>query len=435
MNKTLKTLCFILLATIYFAASTIAEPTIAEPKVVKSGMQTGDGPSKGSIKLDLQVDEDSSVFTKTVMVELENLNAEEVKPFVKKGLSKYGSVSVNASANLLVITDREPKLTDIVNFVYEMDKLGIDNFVQLKTEVIKLDNAQASSLVGIVSPRLTQDGSIHADNNLNVLVVTDVAGKIKYVKDIIRQLDQPPQQVIIEARIVQLFDADFSDVGIDLSALLSGGRMTFNYATQNSDQMSGGSNYENSSKSKTKAYQSQFNVEEVIGVLTGTNRAKLAASPRFVTLNNKTGQIGVDISMYSGSDRTTRNTQLYLYATPRIGAGNTITIDFSAASGDMSLPYTNAANISIPAELSNKRISSSVVLKEGETFVVGGLETKFKTFLERRTPLLGHIPVLEKAFTKKTEYERTSNILFFLTPRIIKNADNPPTDKEKLLME
>ena len=117
MNKTLKTLCFILLATIYFAASTIAEPTIAEPKVVKSGMQTGDGPSKGSIKLDLQVDEDSSVFTKTVMVELENLNAEEVKPFVKKGLSKYGSVSVNASANLLVITDREPKLTDIVNFV------------------------------------------------------------------------------------------------------------------------------------------------------------------------------------------------------------------------------------------------------------------------------------------------------------------------------
>jgi len=101
----------------------------------------------------------------------------------------------------------------------------------------------------------------------------------------------------------------------------------------------------------------------------------------------------------------------------------------------MSFPYTNAANISIPAELSNKRISSSVVLKEGETFVVGGLETKFKTFLERRTPLLGHIPVLEKAFTKKTEYERTSNILFFLTPRIIKNADNPPTDKEKLLME
>ena len=157
------------------------------PKAISSTVSSSDNPQKGSISLDLQVDEDSSVFTKTVMVKLENLTASEVEPFVRKSLSKYGSVSTNSNANLLVITDREPKLSDLVAFVKDMDRLGMENFVRLETEVVKLTTAQASTLVDIVRPRLSSDGSIQANDTLNVLVITDVQGKIDYVKDAMEQ--------------------------------------------------------------------------------------------------------------------------------------------------------------------------------------------------------------------------------------------------------
>jgi type II secretory pathway component GspD/PulD (secretin) len=270
----------------------------SEAQLAKSApIGYGDRPQKGSIKLDLQVDEDSSVYTKTVMVKLEKLDAAEVEPFVKKSLSKYGSVSVNSQANNLVITDIEPKLSDLVAFVKDMDSLGIENFVQLETEVIKLNNVQASSLVNILKERLSGEGTLESDDSLNVLVVTDVRGKIDYVKDIIEKLDMPPEQIIIEAKIVEVSDTDFSDVGIDLTALLDAGNLALGTSKSSNKQLEYQEPVTQSNRYKNSLINGTSSLDEVINTLVGTGKAKLLANPRIVTLNNKSGSISIQSDM------------------------------------------------------------------------------------------------------------------------------------------
>lgn len=428
-EKTVRTA--FLLAVLLFLAAWVS---IANAQVTKSGM-SGSAPQKGSIKLDLQVDEDSSVFTKTVMVELKTLDASEVEPFVRKSLSKYGSVSVNSQANSLVITDREPKLSDLVNFVSEMDKLGMTDFVHLQTEVIKLTNVKASLLLNVVSNRLTADGSVQADDTLNVLIVTDVKGKIDYVKQIIGQLDRPPQQILIEAKIVELFDNDFSDVGIDIAGLLNQGSVYYSTSRTNSNQdttYSSGERYKSISSNEGKNQSLDLYPDQIIDVLVGTGRAKLQASPYIVTVNNKRGTFSREAvntissySYYTSRDYT-------LSATPSIGEGNLITIDLEVTAEELETPEVlKTSNSAAPATSPKRTLTSTIVIREGETFVVGGFDSEYDYFIKRKTPLLGSVPILKEVFTKKTKLKSVSRVLLFITPKIIKEQKNPPTEEQK----
>ncbi len=411
-EKTVRT-AFSLAALLFLAAWV----NIANAQVTKSGM-SGSAPQKGSIKLDLQVDEDSSVFTKTVMVELKTLDASEVEPFVRKSLSKYGAVSVNSQANSLVITDREPKLSDLVNFVSEMDKLGMTDFVHLQTEVIKLTNVKASLLLNVVSNRLTADGSVQADDTLNVLIVTDVKGKIDYVKQIIGQLDRPPQQILIEAKIVELFDNDFSDVGIDIASLLNEGYINFSASKSKSTQKyNEGTVSDYTSTSNSKNYNKVIYPDQLIDILVGTGRARLKASPYIITVNNKTGSFTRDFA---------------LSVTPSIGEGNLITISLEATAEELSTPNVlKTSNSAAPTTVPKRTLSSTIVVREGETFVVGGFDSEYEYFMKRKTPLLGSVPILKEVFTKKTKLKSTRRVLFFITPKIIKDQKNPPTEEQK----
>lgn len=421
------------------AALFIARPEAAwpEPQVAKSQPSSADtDPKKGSIKLDLQVDEDSSVFTKTVMVKLENLDAAEVEPFVRKSLSTYGAVSVNSQANILVITDREPKLSDLVNFVKEMDKLGIEGFVQLETEVIKLNTVQASSLMIIVRDRLSAEGMVQADDNLNVLIITDVRGKIEYVKDIISQLDLAPQQIIIEAKIVNIYDTDFSDVGIDIPALLNRGNISV--STRKISQKDWGGDYNDdpdtySERTKTTYLTEASTADQIINVLVGTGRASLVANTTIVTLNNKRGAI----YRQTQSDRTSSiSSDLLLEATPHIGAGNLITIELKVSAEPMTVPSTTSTSLTqMSTSLPKRSLESTIIMNEGETFVVGGFEFSYISKIKRKTPILGSIPIIGEIFSKKVDYEYINQVLFFITPRIVENQSNPPSEKEKGLME
>lgn len=391
----------------------------------------------GSLKVDLQVTQENSIFSKTVMVKLANLNAAEVEPFVRKSLSIYGSVSVNSQTNMLVITDREPKLSDVLQFVKKMDELGMENFTQFDTEVIRLANVQASNIVNIIGKRLTGDGSVQADDNLNVLIVTDVRGKIEIIKDIIKALDEQPQQVIIEAQIVQVSDSDFSDVGIDLAALLNQGIISFN--TEKMSQKDWGQTAPRviSARVKDTSLSAANYANRVVNILVGTGRAKVLATPRIVTLNNKTGTVKIESGGYyiSSTEPTPIFPGMELTATPHIGSGDLMNIQLKISAGAALLPSSNTVDPAAPANSPNRVVDSTIVMRNGETFVVGGLEFEYENSVRRKTPLLGQIPFLGGFFSEKIKYKNGTKVLFFITPRLIENNSNQPTNEEEALTE
>ncbi len=384
-------------------------------------------PVKSSVSLDLEVDQDSSVYTVTSIIQLENILAAEVEPYVRKALSKYGSVSINSSSNSLIITDLEPKLTDIVKLVTNIDKTGEKGFVNLETKVIPLAHVQAKDLVDVVARRLTGDGIAQADNNLNVLIVTDVSSKIDYISQIIGELDKPPQQIAITARVVLLRDDDFTDVGIDLNSLLSQVYLP-NYSSTRQDAWSS-SGSSSGSKNTSLSMSARQPVDQIINLLTGTGRAQLLSETRIVTLNNVRAAVSV-----TGWDAT-----LGLNVLPRFGTGDLIRIDLVASTGmtaQLSAETTDLNTLRAAESDANPRqISTSFVVRENETFVAGGLEMYQEKRLLRRSPIIGRMPVIGELFTKKVRDVINYKFLIFLTPKVVSPGDDVSLSMDQVFMD
>lgn len=398
-------------------------------------------PRKSSIKLDLQVDEDSSVFTLTRLVKLSKLNASEVEPFVRKSLSKYGSVSVNSAANILVVTDREPKLTDLVELIKNLDELGMNNFVRLETRVIPLANIQAGDIVDIIRGRLSSDGVVQADSNLNVLIVTDVTGKIDYIMNIVTQLDKPPVQVVIATKILLLHDDNFSDVGIDLNSLLS--QTSFGYASDKTRYYNREAQYYNKDTSgninrsidvnfgNSNSYRPQL--DAMISLMTGTGRAELIADTRIVTVNNQQGS--VRIGMGNGYE------DLVVTISPHIGTGELMKINFVASSGEIPVasPTSTDLNQSTSQNQNQKRtgrsfMNSTFMARSGETFVVGGLDSQKEMKINKNSPILSKLPVIGQLFTKSVRIVGTDKVVVFFTPSIVPPGGDAAIESDAVLM-
>lgn len=391
--------------------------TICRADLAKGNVTSYDQPGKGSISLDLMVDEDSSVYTETKLVTLENLDAAELEPFVRKSLSKYGSVSVNSSANMLVITDKEPKLSDIVLFVLRMDELGSENFVQLETRIIPLANVQASYIRDIISTRLSSDGTATADDNLNVLVVTDVSGKIDYIIDIVEQLDMPPAQIVFDIRVLMLFDTDFSDIGIDLNDIIN--RTTVSFKKSELDYSV--ESYVDRDE-KTLTFGMSDDTSDIIDLMESAGKAKLISDSRLVTINNVQGSLYVSkLDMYNTSyySRAQLIDGVKISVLPRVGTGDLMKVSFTASTGLLEAIAPESENLNVSEMAPAALISSTFMVNDGETFVVGGLESINERKLKRHSPIIGKLPILGEIFTKKSNVYEKEQLLIFVTPHIV----------------
>ncbi len=179
------------------------------------------GQEKGKVKFQIQgVIEDLSIYAKTKIVKLKNLRASEVEPFIRTRLSSYGAVQVNDITNEIIITDREPKLTDLVNLVKKLDEGGIKKFVHLETDVLYPRYVKPSKLLAVVEKNLSPEGSAFVDDELNAVIVTDVRSKIDRIREIMCILDRPAKQLWLEAKFVTINKQYLKEIGFNLNELL-----------------------------------------------------------------------------------------------------------------------------------------------------------------------------------------------------------------------
>ncbi|MEW6103867.1 MAG: secretin N-terminal domain-containing protein [bacterium] len=209
------------LSTIFLEAQPYSEEIKSkeEVKVIKATQSQdnseGISTSKGRLQLNVDVADDAGIDTISELITLKHIKASEIEPFIKARLSRYGTVQTNDTLNMLIITDKELKVRDLAKLVRGLDIEGLNDFLRLETEVIPLKYALASSLTQIVKERLSSDGTIQADDNLNSLIITDVKSKIDYAKKIIALLDIPTQQVLVEAKIIEASGELRDELGID----------------------------------------------------------------------------------------------------------------------------------------------------------------------------------------------------------------------------
>ena len=291
-------------------------------------------------------------------------------------------------------------------------------------------------LLPIIQRRLSRRGSIEIDGRSNSLIITDVRENIDAIRQLVAILDQPEPQVEIETRIVVATRSFSRDVGVQMAAAVTGpGGSGIGFSTM--PQVPGASTLPNAT---TNGLGAQL-VNTAVGMTTGLfgtaqinmlitageqkGQAKIIATPRVTTLNNRTARIesGTKIpitTIQPGSvgAAVVAQTQyvdvpLRLEVTPQITDVGTILLDVLSENASTATIVAGAA----PA-INNQIMETQVVVPDGGTTVVGGVLFDDERESQDRTPGISRLPIIVNLFKRKGIRRDTNEILFFITPRI-----------------
>ena len=363
------------------------------------------------------------------------------------GMRKNGNVLLIAPKDELAAKDK----LDLES------KNAIQSLEQLRTQDFKLNYAKASeiatALTGggaarILSPR----GSVIFEARTNQLFVTDVPSRLEQVQALIAKIDIPVRQVLIEARIVEAADSFGKSLGVRL-----GGRpFTINGARPTPSGLPGdgggggvqfGSTYSGASGGTNagdflnlpgvgqNGFQAAtfalslfssgatrlLNLE--ISAAESDGRGKIVSSPRIVTSDQVKALIeqGTELPFQqaTSSGATSiafRKANLKLEVTPQITPEGNIILNVDVNKDSVGRLTANGFAID------TKHIQTQVLVENGGTVVIGGIYEQNDREDETKVPLLGDIPVLGSLFKQKTRTANKSELLVFITPKMLTNG-------------
>ncbi|MEK6285364.1 MAG: type IV pilus secretin PilQ [Acidobacteriota bacterium] len=337
--------------------------------------------------------------------------------------------------------------------------------------------AGKGSLLSIVDSRLSPRGRSEVDSRTNSLIITDLPEYTQVIEEMIAKLDRPEPQVEIEARIVIANRNFLRDVGTELAggAFAKSGRgglfETTPVAINGTGLAAGGKDAgssggssgtgtgtgtgSGSGSSSSKGLGPNLigpfadtalraGVANTVLSLTtgaiGTGILSLAlsasetkgqirtiASPRVTTTDNKTAEIvnGVQIPVQTVSNNTITTTfvtaALRLEITPQIIEENgQVLMHVVAENNTVNFSLAGQFNNGTPG-INTQSAESTVLVADGGTTVMGGINIDTEGHSINRTPGVSRIPLLGELFKKRQTRRDTDEILFFLTPRIVRN--------------
>jgi type IV pilus assembly protein PilQ len=324
---------------------------------------------------------------------------------------------------------------------------------QLITKILPIQYASAKELSDPIKGLLSKKGSVTSDPRTNTLIVRDVPDSVQRMTEIVRQLDSKTPQVMIEARIVEATTNFTRELGVQW-----GGAQT----TQSGNRLTtihGGSTKQNSTDTFANALTGgiglsggPFAVNLPAGVgpgrggslgisfgnladtvrldlqlsaLEDTGNGKILSTPRILTLDNKTAKIssGTEIlvpttSIVSSTEATTGVTtidaKLELSVTPHVTPNGEIIMHVKADKKDPDF----ARQVQGIPPLDTRTAETNLLVKNGETIVIGGIYTKSTSRSENGVPWLSKIPILGWLFKKQATVESQRELLVFITPTI-----------------
>ncbi len=288
---------------------------------------------------------------------------------------------------------------------------------------------------------LSKRGSVTYDLKTNTLFVQDTPTKQQEVRELLKKVDVPTRQVMIEARIVIADDSFSRNLGVRLgfkSQINSQGTNTVGFSSTANDaiQVAAG-NLSNDFPANVDLPASVignpaklgFSIIEGAGnallalelqALEEDNRGKVLSNPRVITSNQKPAVIlqGEEIPYVTVTQDTTttqfRNAVLCLLVDPQILNNDNIILDVEVtkdARGEQTTAGTFAIN--------KKRVKTQVRVADGETAVLGGIFEQTLRNDTQKVPFLGDLPVLGNLFKTNYKQDDKTELLIFLTPRIL----------------
>ena len=407
---------------------------------------------------ELEVIQLKEAWVGNVVTMLQSLDPDKVAQ--GKGAKSGGAGSIRVVAdersNRLIIKGEKTSRERIRTLIKQLDK---PSYFSGSTKVIRLKYADSKKLAELLKNVMSDSdsgnkdankakgkASIHADEELNALVVRAEPSVLKEIDEIIHELDVRRAQVLIESAIVEV-TGDVTD------------SLGFQWAVGDTDNPVAGTNFGNAGQSLSsiatgvatgaptlsngltvggfKESNGQIDFGVIIQALESQSNTNLLSTPSIMTLDNQEAEIvvGQNVPFLTGSTTSSSNSNPFttisredigvtLKIKPHIHEGNELRLEVEVSA-------ESVANTTVQGQadlITNKRkLKTMILAADEETIVLGGLISDDITETESKVPILGDIPLLGWLFKSKSTKHVKRNLMVFLRPTIVLDKQKATT--------
>ena len=371
-----------------------------------------------------------------------------------KGLDMRENGNVIIVAPAEEITARETADLEARQAILELEPMY--------SEFLQVNYAKASDLAALIgggtgNSLLSERGSVGIDDRTNTLLVQDTAEQLQIIRRLVRTLDIPIRQVLIESRIVVVNDDFSKELGIRFGAtaynenstdgatvISGGGSGTATMVDSIIDNLgNNGTIYPIELPSLTDRYnvnlpvnnpagrfslavlETEYLVDLELSAMQAEGRGEIISTPRVITANQKEARIeqGVEIPYQESASSGATTTQfkkavLSLTVTPQITPDDNIIMDLLVSKDNVGELTPSATGGFVPS-IDTRSVETQVLVRDGQTVVLGGIyETEQRETISK-VPFLGDLPGVGVMFRSRNDTANKSELLIFVTPRIL----------------
>ncbi len=359
---------------------------------------------------------------------------------------------------------------------YEQDKadarIAIENRAEVVTEYIPISYGSAEDLAklltedskgssggggggaggaaanrGFLSPR----GSLSFDRRTNTLLVIDIPQRVQAIKDLVRELDKPVDQVVIEARIVVANESFARELGAKFGIRGTQQNTTFGGSLPSSTgsvvngspvgptpinglNVSLPSNLAGAGSLALSILNGGYALDVELSALQTEGRGEVISNPRVVTSNQKEavitqGQEVGYLTITGGSGQSQipqvqfKDAVLELKVTPTITADGRVFLAMAVKKDEVS-GFVDTGFGQVPT-LAKRSVNTAVLMEDGQTVVIGGVY-EFKNQQDiAKVPFLADIPIIGNLFKRRGRTKSKAELLIMVTPKILRVAQRP----------
>jgi len=327
-------------------------------------------------------------------------------------------------------------MIDTVEAIAEM-KAALEKIEQpLETYIYTLQYAEADVVASSLRARIDSKavGSITPDERSNQLIVRVFPDRLKEVKTIIRQLDKPTKEVLVDAQILQVTIKPEYDVGVDWK---------LDFLDSPDDQIRK-LNFESFNLNSASSTHPKIAVGDVdanhfaatLRSLKQISDTKILSNPQILVTNNEEAKIHIGdtvpyiISTTSGTGDNAITSEdvrfvdvgLKLNVIPTINDDGFVTMRLRPEISTV-IATVNSQGGGIP-QVNKTEVETTLMVQDGHTVIMGGLKRDDKAHSKRGFPVLMDIPVLGPVFSRTSDSFTNTEIVIFITPHILTGKDD-----------
>ncbi|MBO1502420.1 type II secretion system secretin GspD [Serratia proteamaculans] len=365
----------------------------------------------------------------------------------KRGVQPGMKVVADERTNTVLIAGEPTIQARVKSIIRQLDQ---EKASQGNTKVIRLKYAKAQSLLEVlsgVSANLQDDKKsaganvsvmknmvIKADELTNALIINATPDVMSNLEKVIEQLDIRRAQVLVEAVIVEMQNADGLNLGIQWANRYGGGTQFGNAQAQIAPGFKGGMEevFKNANGLVTGFYSGNW--AGLLTAISNQSQNNILATPSIMTLDNEDAEfsVGQDVPILTGSQTTNsdnvfntvsrKTVGIKLKVKPQINKGQSVLLqieqEVSSVAENSSVDKDN-----LGATFNIRTVNNTVLVESGETVVVGGLLDKSQSDSKSAVPFLERIPLLGALFRSTSHKESKRNLILFIRPTVIRSTE------------